>query len=151
VTVRILVVCLGNICRSPAAEAAIRTAAVDAGIPVEVESAGTSRYHLGEPPHPESRRAGAEVGLTIEGRARQVTVEDFERFDLIVAMDRDNLRDLLALAPDREAAAKVRLFRHDGADVPDPWGRGYEAYRQTMATVVEAAARLVDEVASTGG
>jgi protein-tyrosine phosphatase len=150
-TVRILAVCLGNICRSPAAEAAIRKAAAEAGVPVEVESAGTSRYHLGEPPHPDSRRAGAEVGLTIEGRARQVTVEDFERFDLLVAMDRENLQDLLDLAPGPEAAAKVRLFRDDGADVPDPWGRGYEAYRQTMATVLEAATRLVDEVADTGG
>jgi protein-tyrosine phosphatase len=150
-TVRILAVCLGNICRSPAAEAAIRKAAAEAGVPVEVESAGTSRYHLGEPPHPDSRRAGAEVGLTLEGRARQVTVEDFERFDLLVAMDRENLGDLLDLAPGPEAAAKVRLFRDDGADVPDPWGRGYEAYRQTMATVLEAATRLVDEVADAAG
>ncbi|MGH8875349.1 MAG: low molecular weight phosphotyrosine protein phosphatase, partial [Acidimicrobiia bacterium] len=81
---RILAVCMGNICRSPAAEAALREAADQAGTAVEVDSAGT-HGRTGESPHPGIRRAGGEVGLTIEGRARRVTVDDFLLFDLLLA------------------------------------------------------------------
>ena len=113
---RILTVCLGNICRSPAAEAAIRSAAVEAGLDVEVDSAGTGRYHIGDGPNPRSIDAGAEVGLEVTGRARQVTLDDFAEFDLIVAMDHSNYQDLRRLAPTEAGRQKVRLFRDFDTD-----------------------------------
>jgi protein-tyrosine phosphatase len=153
---RVLTVCLGNICRSPAAEAAIRSAAADAGMSIEVDSAGTGAYHLGEPPHPRSRAAGAEVGLNIAGRARQITLADFDHFDLILAMDHTNLADLIALAPDEEARAKVRLFRSfdahaDAIDVPDPYYGTEDDYRTMIELIVPAARGVVEQLRSSRG
>jgi protein-tyrosine phosphatase len=149
--VRILAVCAGNICRSPAAEAAIREAAEEAGIDVVTDSAGTGTWHIGQPPHPESVAAGARAGLQIDGRARKVTAADFDRFDIILAMDRANLRDLHELAPTREAKARARLFRtYDPAaekdEVPDPWGGPEAGYDETVRIVREAARGLVAEL-----
>lgn len=149
---RILAVCAGNICRSPAAEAAIHEAALEAGLEVDVDSAGIGSWHIGQPPHPESVAAGARAGLVIEGRARKVTASDFDRFDAIVAMDRANLRDLIALAPSKEAQAKVRLFRtYDPEatldEVPDPWGGPPAGYEETVRIVRAAAKGLIAEVA----
>lgn len=148
---RILAVCAGNICRSPAAEAAIREAAADAGLHLEVDSAGTGSWHIGERPHPESVAAGARAGLVIEGKARRVNVADFDRFDIIVAMDRSNLKDLMALAPSKEAQAKLRLFRtYDPVttsdQVPDPWGGPTAGYEETIRIVRAAAQGLIDQV-----
>jgi protein-tyrosine phosphatase len=149
--VRILAVCAGNICRSPAAEAAIREAAEEAGIEVVTDSAGTGTWHIGQPPHPDSVAAGARAGLQINGRARKVTAADFDRFDIILAMDRANLRDLHELAPTREAKARARLFRtYDPAaqkdEVPDPWGGPEAGYDETVRIVREAARGLVAEL-----
>jgi protein-tyrosine phosphatase len=148
---KILAVCAGNICRSPAAEAAIREAAAVAGLEVEVDSAGTGAWHIGQPPHPDGVAAGARAGLLIEGRARKVTAVDFDRFDIILAMDRANLRDLLDLAPTREAQARTRLFRTydptaESDDVPDPWGGPEAGYDETVRIVRAAARGLVAEI-----
>ncbi|MGH8913230.1 MAG: low molecular weight protein-tyrosine-phosphatase [Acidimicrobiia bacterium] len=148
---RILAVCAGNICRSPAAEAAIRETATSAGLDLEVDSAGTGAWHIGQPPHPESVAAGERAGLDIQGRARKATATDFDRFDIILAMDRANLRDLEALAPSREALAKVRLFRtYDPEattdEVPDPWGGPAAGYDDTIRIVRAAARGLVAEI-----
>jgi protein-tyrosine phosphatase len=148
---KILAVCAGNICRSPAAEAAIREAAAVAGLEVEVDSAGTGAWHIGQPPHPDGVAAGARAGLLIEGRARKVTAVDFDRFDIILAMDRANLRDLLDLAPTREAQARTRLFRTydptaESDDVPDPWGGPEAGYDETVLIVRTAARGLVAEI-----
>lgn len=148
---RILAVCAGNICRSPAAEAAIREAAEEAGIEVVTDSAGTGTWHIGQPPHPDSVAAGARAGLRIEGRARRVTAADFDRFDIILAMDRANLRDLHELAPSREAGARARLFRTydpaaDSDEVPDPWGGPEAGYDETVRIVRDAARGLVAEL-----
>lgn len=145
---KILAVCLGNICRSPAAAAAIRAAAEREGIEIEVDSAGTGSWHIGQPPHPESVAAGARAGLDITGRARKFNTADFDRFDMILAMDRSNLNDLIAMAPSKEAQAKLRLFRTfdpatDEAEVPDPWGGPPEGYDETIAIVTAAAEGLV--------
>ena len=150
---RILAVCAGNICRSPAAEAAIREAAAEAGLEGHVDSAGTGTWHIGQPPHPESVEAGSRAGLRIEGRARKVTVADFDRFDIILAMDRANLRDLMGLAPSKESQAKVRLFRtYDPAttidEVPDPWGGSTGDYEETVRIVMAAARGLVAEISA---
>jgi protein-tyrosine phosphatase len=148
---RILAVCAGNICRSPAAEAAIVEAAGEAGFEVQVDSAGTGSWHIGQPPHPESVAAGARAGLLVDGRARKVTAADFDRFDIIVAMDRVNLKDLIALAPSKEAQAKLRLFRTydpeaSSDEVPDPWGGPAAGYEETVRIVRAAARGLVSEI-----
>jgi protein-tyrosine phosphatase len=146
---KILVVCSGNICRSPAAEAAIRKAAAGAGINVEVDSAGTGSWNVGEPPHPESVAAGARSGLEITGRARKFNPIDFDRYDMILVMDKSNLSDLIDLSPTKEAQAKIRLFRTfdpdtDESEVPDPWGGPPEGYDDTIRIVTAAANGLVD-------
>lgn len=146
---KILVVCLGNICRSPAAEAAIRSAAEAAGIEVEVDSAGTGSWHVGEPPHPESVAAGTRAGLEISGRARKFNPIDFDRYDMILVMDKSNLADLMEMSPSKQAQAKIRLFRTfdlhtDQDEVPDPWGGPAEGYDETIRIVTAAARGLVD-------
>ena len=148
---RVLTVCLGNICRSPAAEAAIRSAAVEAGLDLEVDSAGTGRYHIGDGPNPRSIDAGAAVGLEVIGRARQITLDDFDDFDLIVAMDHSNYRDLRRLAPTDAARQKVRLFRDFdmdsvGEEVPDPYYGTDVDYRNMIEVILPAAQGLVQHL-----
>lgn len=150
-TPSVLAVCLGNICRSPAAEAAIREAALAAGVPLHVDSAGTAGYHGGEPPDRRIRAAGEALGLVIEGTARPVTRDDFHRFDLIVAMDRSNLTDLSRRAP-AGTGEKIRLFRSfdpaaDDEEVPDPYYGGEEGFRAVISIVRPAARGLVVAVA----
>lgn len=152
---RILAVCAGNICRSPAAEAAIREAADRAGLEVEVDSAGTGSWSVGDPPHPQSVAAGARAGLEIHGRARKMNSADFDRFDIIVVMDKANLRDVLNMAPSLEDRAKVRLFRTfdphtTSEEVPDPYGGPDEGYDATIEQVTAAARGLVDSLLSGG-
>ena len=147
---------MGNICRSPTAEGVMRRIVDDAGLAdrVQVESAGTGGWHAGEPPDRRATLAARRRGITLEGAARQVRQDDFERFDLLIAMDRANLRELLALAPDEDAAEKVRLLREfdpmsAGApdlDVPDPYYGGDHGF-ETVLDLVEAACRgLLDEL-----
>lgn len=150
---RVLTVCLGNICRSPAAEAAIAEAAAAAGVEVDVDSAGTGAYHVGSPPDHRMRSAGSDAGLHIEGSARQFEPGDFDRYDLIVVMDRSNLRNVLAQAPDEQAADRVRLFRSfdpvadpDDLEVPDPYYGGPDGFRQVISMVRRAAAGLVAQL-----
>jgi len=146
--VRILFVCLGNICRSPTAEGVMRHLLRERGLEdeVEVESAGTGAWHVGSPPDDRATDAARNRGIALEGAARQVRPDDFEQFDLIVAMDRQNLRDLLDLAPDDEARAKVRLLLDD-ADVPDPYYGGGRGFDEVLDLVEEACEQLLDEVA----
>ena len=146
---RILLVCLGNICRSPTAEAALREALAEAGMEghVEVDSAGTGDWHVGHPPDPRMTTAAALVGLRLDGAARTIRPDDFETADLILVMDRLNLEDVLALAPSPEARAKVRLFREydpvaDHDEVPDPYYGGSEGFDHVVR-IVRAAARGV--------
>lgn len=152
-TVKILAVCLGNICRSPTAEAAIRQAAEVAGIPVEVDSAGTGGWHVGAPPDARMRTTAAEMGLTLTGQARQVVASDFDDFDIIVAMDQQNQRDLVDLAPSPQAAGKIHLLRsfdpHSShLDVPDPYYGGQEGFREVVTMVQAAANGLVASLVS---
>ena len=147
--------CAGNICRSPAAAAAIEEAAERVGIELEVDSAGTGTWHIGDPPHPQVVAAGERAGLTIDGRARRFTATDFDRFDVILVMDHSNLRHVLDLAPSLEARAKIRLFRtYDPAseedEVPDPWGGPDSGYENTVAMVRSAAAGFVESLVSAG-
>ena len=148
-TVRILAVCAGNTCRSPTAEAAIRQAAEVAGVDVKVDSAGTGAWSVGSPPHPQAIAAGDRAGLTITGRARRIIRADFGRFDVIVVMDRANLRDVVDLAPDLADRAKVRLFRTfdpatEAEEIPDPYGGPDEGYETMIEQVTSAAAGLIE-------
>jgi protein-tyrosine phosphatase len=145
--VRLLFVCMGNICRSPTAEGVMRRLIDDAGLDIEVDSAGTGAWHVGEPPDERAALAAGRRGVTLEGAARQVRPEDFRRFDVIVAMDRRNLRELLALAPDEESAAKVRLLVPD-ADVPDPYYGGDHGFETVLDMVETACRELLEEVRS---
>lgn len=142
--IRILTVCLGNICRSPAAEAVIRSKAAQAGIGVEVDSAGTAAYHVGEPPHPDSVAVGARRGYEVGGHGRQLAPEDFDRFDLIVTMDRSNLADVRRMAP-TGARAVIRPLV-DGGVVPDPWGKPIAAYERMYDLIEEASDALVESL-----
>lgn len=128
---RVLMVCMGNICRSPTAEAVLREKLRRAGLgdAVAVDSAGTSGHHVGERPDPRAARHAAQRGYPLDGlRARRVAVDDFERFDLILAMDADNLRGLRTLQPEG-ARAEVGLLMAHATDparpradaVPDPY------------------------------
>jgi len=144
---RVLFVCLGNICRSPTAEGMLRHLAAREAplLPLEVDSAGTGDYHIGDPPDPRSRLAAMRRGIDIGGlRARQIAADDFLRFDFILAMDPDNLRNLRAAAPPG-ASARVRLFleyapQTGRLDVPDPY-YGDENGFETVLDLVEAASR----------
>lgn len=149
--VRILFVCMGNICRSPTAEGVMRALVNGAGLGerFELDSAGTHGYHIGEPPDSRSQRAAARRGYDISLlRARQVKVDDFGRFDLVLAMDRDNLM-LLQRACPQPHLPKVKLFLEYAADagtdeVPDPYYGGADGF-ETVLDLCEAAARGVIE------
>lgn len=153
---RLLFVCLGNICRSPTAEAVMRGLVADAGLDgaIELDSAGTGAWHVGSPPDERARSAAARRGIAMGGRARQVTVADFFAFDLLLAMDRENHRALRRLAPDDEAAGKVRLLREfDPAsagvpdlDVPDPYYGGHDGFDRVLDLVAAACAGLLAEL-----
>ncbi len=144
---RILFVCLGNICRSPTAEGVLRTLAAREApeLPLEVDSAGTAGYHIGEPPDPRMRHAAARRGYDLSSlRARVVEPGDFERFDLILAMDRDNLQVLRHGAP-VPAHERLRLFlefapESGAAEVPDPYYGGAKGFEEVL-DLVEAASR----------
>jgi protein-tyrosine phosphatase len=144
---RVLFVCLGNICRSPTAEGVLRhlAATVAPGMPIEVDSAATGDYHTGSPPDSRSTRAARKRGIEIGAlRARQVCAEDFHRFDLILAMDETNLRDLRALQPPGSRAT-LRLFMDYAQDrgrseVPDPYMGGERDF-ETVLDLTAAASR----------
>ncbi len=157
---RILFVCMGNICRSPTAEGVMRGLLRDRGLvdAVEVDSAGTGGWHAGERPDGRATAAAHRRGIALDGAARQVVAEDFERFDLLVAMDRENLRALLVQAPDEDAADKVRLLREfdpasavaSDLDVPDPYYGGERGFEHVLDLVGAACRGLLDELKAAG-
>jgi len=147
----ILFVCLGNICRSPLAEGALRVEAGRRGLAVEVDSAGTGNWHAGEPPDGRAIAVAARRGVDITGlRARQVTRDDFTRFDHIVALDHDNLKNLRRLAPADATARLSLLLDHvpgrEGQAVADPWFGEAEGFDTTWAEVTAAARGLADRL-----
>jgi len=138
---RVCVVCLGNICRSPLGEAALRAAAEAEGFPLEVDSAGTGGWHAGSPPDARSIRAGARAGWDLrEQRARQLQPSDLDNFDWILAMDSANLADLKALGQGR---AQCALFLPEGGDVPDPYYAEDDAFDAVVERVRPAAASWI--------
>jgi len=124
---RILMVCLGNICRSPLAEGILRHKAEQNGLDWEIDSAGTGGWHVGDPPDPRSIKVARQFGIDISAqRARQFKVDDFDLFDQIFVMDTENLRDILRLVPTQEYSKKVALILNQVypeklKSVPDPY------------------------------
>jgi protein-tyrosine phosphatase len=145
---RILFVCMGNICRSPTAEGVMRHLVSERGLEgeIEVQSAGTGGWHAGNPPDARSTAAARERGITLEGAARQVTPADFEDFDLLVAMDRENLAALRAIAPPG-TEHKLRMLIADGRDVPDPYYGGARGFEEVLDLVERACEQLLDDLA----
>jgi protein-tyrosine phosphatase len=147
---RILFVCLGNICRSPTAEGVMRHLVREEGLEdaIEIDSAGTGGWHVGAPPDERATAAARRRQIALDGAARKFSPGDFDRYDLILAMDEENRRDLLALAPDDDARVKVRLLREfdpDSAgsadlDVPDPYYGGDDGFDHVL-DLVDAATR----------
>jgi protein-tyrosine phosphatase len=131
-SVKVCFVCLGNICRSPMAEGIMKSLIRGARLhdQIEVASAGTGAYHAGSPPDQRAWEASRARGVSLNTEARQFTADDFQRFDYVIAMDNENREDLLDLAPDAAARAKVHLLRAfdpgapADAEVPDPYYGG---------------------------
>ena len=149
--VRLSFVCLGNICRSPTAEAVMRHLIEREGLQqkIVIDSAGLGDWHLGHERDARSRAVGKRRGIPLAGVARQFQPEDFERFDYVLAMDRQNRDGLLRLAPDEEARAKVRLLRSfdpaapPGAEVPDPYYGGPRGFDEVFDICQAACAGLL--------
>ena len=152
----LLFVCLGNICRSPTAEGVMRSLVSDAGMSdsVELESAGTGSWHVGNPPDARAAATARGRGVVLDGSARQVRPEDFSDFDLVLAMDGENLRELRRLAPGDQERAKVRLLREfdpasSGAgelDVPDPYYGAPGGFEEVFDLVRAACAGLLAQI-----
>ncbi len=150
---KLLFVCMGNICRSPTAHGIFRQLVLSEGLAqqIEIDSAGTHAYHIGEQPDPRSIQTALSRGIDVSDlRARQVTEKDFAHYDLILAMDRDNLFNLLALCPD-EHADRVKLLLSFAADagldeVPDPYYGGSHGFEHVFDLVDTAARGLLDAI-----
>jgi protein-tyrosine phosphatase len=143
----VLFVCLGNICRSPLAELAMRLAAADAGLDLTIDSAGTGDWHVGRPPDPRARAEAARHGHDIGSyRARQIDRTDFLRFDHIIALDASNRSDLMRMRPADAGARLSLLLDHvpgrEGEDVFDPYYGDAAGFTETWADVSEGAAAL---------
>jgi protein-tyrosine phosphatase len=147
---RVLFICLGNICRSPTAEGVFRHLLKREApeLQIEVDSAGTAGYHIGDPPDSRSQRAARRRGIDLSGlRARQVTRDDFGHFDLILAMDRENLRRLEEMRPP-QSRAQVRLFLEYAPDpgpleVPDPYYGDARCFEEVLDLTTSASRGLI--------
>ncbi len=157
---RIVFVCLGNICRSPTAEGVMRRLIAEEGLEgqIAIDSAGTGGWHVGAPPDERATAAAALRGTVLDGAARRFDPDDFHRFDLVLAMDDENRRDLLAIAPDPESRAKVRLLREfdptarasGDLDVPDPYYGGGHGFERVLDMVEDATRGLLAELRADG-
>lgn len=153
---KLLFVCLGNICRSPSAENIMNHLIEQAGLSEHIlcDSAGTSSYHVGSPPDRRmSAAAATKLGIKLRGRARQFEKSDFQDFDLILAMDRENYDNILTLDRTKQYQHKVRLMcefcsRHTLKEVPDPYYGGQEGFNQVIDLLIDACEGLLTKVKS---
>ena len=146
---KVLTVCLGNICRSPLAEVLVRKALQEAGIEATVDSAGTGEWHLGELPDARARKVAADHGITLTHTARRLSEQDFSDFDHILVMDEQNLRTVKKLQP-TTSKARVKMIRDfDAAGkgaVPDPYYGGQDGFDHVADLVEDAAEGLLKEI-----
>ena len=151
--VRVLFVCLGNICRSPTAEGVFRLVVQQAALTdsIEIDSAGTHAYHIGEPPDRRAQAAAARRGVDLSGlRGRQATRRDIEEFDYVLAMDRENMNNLRAICPPG-FESKLRLFlefadRRVDKEVPDPYFGGESGFDRVLDMIEDAALGLLEDI-----
>ena len=147
-TKSVLFVCMGNICRSPAAEGVFRKAAAVAGraAEFEIDSAGTHGYHVGHPPDPRMRAAAEARGYRLDRTARRLETADFQRFDLIVAMDDDNFQHIEEMSPG-SGARIVRMCDYcesqQATEVPDPYYGGAAGFERVLDILEDACANLL--------
>ena len=147
---KILFVCLGNICRSPAAEGIMEKKAV--GLPVKVDSAGTAGYHIGSLPDARMRSHAGKRGYPLMSRARKFNpAVDFEKFDMIIAMDKENLQDLQAMDREKKYRAKLSLMtdycqRIAADEVPDPYYEGPEGFEHVLDILEDACDGLLKKL-----
>lgn len=150
---KVLFVCLGNICRSPAAEGIFKKLVKEEGLTdtITVDSAGTSGYHDGELPDLRMRQHGARRGYDFDSYSRMFIEEDFDRFDIILVMDDSNLRNVIRLSPDVESQKKVyrmvefsERFGHD--HIPDPYYSGAEGFELVLNLLEDACSGLLDKI-----
>jgi len=151
--IRVLFVCLGNICRSPLAEAVFRHQVAERGWTerFEIDSAGTSGWHRGAPPDTRSAEVARRRGIDLAGASRKVTAMDLRRFDYVIAMDEENLDALQELRDASGGTAQVRRLREfePGArslDVPDPYYGGARGFEDVLDLVEDACEELLDEL-----
>lgn len=142
----IIFVCLGNICRSPIAEGCAKKYAKEQGIELEIDSAGTGSWHIGEAPCDNSIIVAKEKGVDISNLiARQVTKNDFEKFDIVVALDESNFSDLKALGA--KNLVKLGDYGYDGADVPDPYFfKGFDGFEEVYKIIDTCVNNLLKEI-----
>ena len=151
---KILMVCLGNICRSPLAEGVLRHKAKQAGLNWTIESAGTNGYHVGEAPHHLSQKIARLNGVDIcEQKARRFVKEDFDRYDKIYAMADDVVDDIKRIAKEKYDASKVDLFLNElypgqNQSVPDPWYGTEPGYHDVYKLIAETSDRIVQAAVS---
>jgi len=151
--VRVLFVCLGNICRSPTAEGVFREVVMRAGLleRIQIDSAGTHAYHVGSPPDARAQEAARRRGIDLSAlRGRKAVRDDFERFDFILAMDEENLDNLLAISPEG-MEGKVQLFldyapHRPEREVPDPYYGGDAGFERVLDMTEEASHGLLAEI-----
>jgi protein-tyrosine phosphatase len=147
----VLFVCMGNICRSPSAEAVFTHKATAQGLSLKIDSAGTLGAHAKEKPDHRAQKVGVERGYSFDGlKARKVKVEDFQEFDLILAMDNDNVKNLKKLAPEH-LRHKIFLFldfakNHEETEVPDPYYGGVNGFRFVLDLVEDASDGLLAQL-----
>ncbi len=145
----VLFVCLGNICRSPTAEAVLRHKVQAQGLDIVVDSAGTHGYHIGSPPDKRSQAAAEQRGYSCKGlKCRKVAADDFARFDYILAMDNSNLENLRDMS-DAQYHGKIRLlgeFLSTPQEVPDPYYGGKQAFERVLDLIEEACAALLTHI-----
>ena len=154
-TQKLLFVCLGNICRSPAAEGVFLHLLEEQGLADHfvVDSAGTGSWHVGNKADPRMRAAAERRGIHLPSRARQIELDDLSRFDLVVTMDSDNLRNVRSLAQEagNNATATIRSMLSyarstDLTDVPDPYYGGEQGFEQVLDLLEDACSGLIEEI-----
>lgn len=149
---KILMVCLGNICRSPLAEGILRQKTIENQLNIAIDSAGTIGIHAGEQPDHRMQATALKFGIDLSNlRSRQVTLADFQNFDRIYAMDESNYKDLLKLAKNDQEKAKVRLLLDENTlnglkNVPDPYYGGQEEFEQVYFLLEETINHLINNL-----
>jgi len=149
---RVLFVCLGNICRSPLAEGVFRKKIKERGLEdvYEVDSCGTAAYHIGQQPDGRSVQNASQNGVKLEHQARQFSVDDFENFDYILAMDKSNLRDIQSLEVDRKGYELVLMRNYDvqgiNQDVPDPYYGGENGFQEVFEILDRSTTALLNHI-----